>query len=118
MAYAQPLAQQAALGIGQSGIVDSRGNPMQTAQAETEQQRKTRKRIMEAAYKAYAGQMDEPLKVKPGDLNDNAIIGLMRPIVETGVSFLFGKAVTFEVETLNSSDKPAPMVMPGRRPAK
>lgn len=108
MAYAQPLAS--------SGLIDLRGNPLAAAASatETEQQTKSRKLAMQNAYKAYNGQMDEPLKVKPGDLNDNAVVGLMRPIIETGVSFLFGKAVSFEVATADEDgdgdEMPTPVV--------
>jgi len=46
----------------------------------------------------YNGKHKKPLKVKPGEADDNVIVNLSKLIVDKGVSFLFGKDVQFELE--------------------
>lgn len=50
------------------------------------------------AWKAYYGDLPKPLKVKPGNLDDNIRLNFARLVVDKGVSFLFGKEVNFELE--------------------
>ena len=50
-----------------------------------------------AAWKAYYGDLPKPLKVRPGNVDDNIRLNFVRLIVDKGVSFLFGKNLTFEL---------------------
>lgn len=59
---------------------------------------------IQRATDAYNGQFKEPLKVRPGQLNDNVIIGMIRPTVEAAVAFLFGKEVRFGVDIDQEED--------------
>jgi hypothetical protein len=50
-----------------------------------------------AAWEAYYGNLPKPLKVKPGNVDDNIRLNFIKLIVNKGVSFLFGKEVGFEL---------------------
>jgi len=50
------------------------------------------------ARKAYAGEFNPPLKVRPGAPNDNVIINLCSGVVDKSVAYLFGKSVTFNMD--------------------
>lgn len=50
------------------------------------------------AWQYYMGEHPRPLKVKPGQTDDNVILNLSRIIVDKGVAFLFGKEVEFQIE--------------------
>lgn len=50
------------------------------------------------AWDAYNGTLPKPLKVKPGATDDNIRLNFAGVIVDTGVSFLFGDDLTFEVD--------------------
>lgn len=65
------------------------------ARAADELERQVR---MRAAWKAYLGQDDKPLRVEPGRPDDNAQANYARVIVDKGVAFLFGQDVTFELD--------------------
>ena len=56
------------------------------------------------AWTAYNGDQQKPLKVRPGDQDDNVIVNYAKLIVNTGVSFLFGKDVDFELDELKDTD--------------
>ena len=56
-----------------------------------------RQQRMREAWKAYHGDMDKPLKVAPGQPNDNVIVAKARTIVDASVAMLFGSGVTFNV---------------------
>jgi hypothetical protein len=48
-------------------------------------------------WEYYFGKHPRPLRVRPGQPDDNVIVNLCRAIVDKGVSFLFGKDVDFEL---------------------
>ncbi|NLD44164.1 MAG: phage portal protein, partial [Chloroflexi bacterium] len=50
------------------------------------------------AWEAYHGTFPEPLKVRPGQPNDNVIANYARVVVDKGVSFLFGEELRFELD--------------------
>lgn len=61
------------------------------AQAPVPQADLERKRQMETAWKAYRGEFKPPLKVREGQPDDNVLDNRCAPIVNKGVSFLFGQ---------------------------
>jgi len=67
------------------------------AQAPAPQVDLDRKREMHEAWKAYRGQFQKPLKVKKDQPDDNILSNRCAPIVDKGVSFLFGQIVKIEV---------------------
>src|SRR5574343_425236 len=56
-----------------------------------------RQQRMREAWKAYHGDMDKPLKVQPGQPDDNVIVAKARTVVDTAVAMLFGSGITFNV---------------------
>jgi hypothetical protein len=66
---------------------------------------KARLTRFERAWKAYRGQFPKPLKVKPGRPDDNVVLSKARVIVDTGVAFLFGKPVAFELERGETTER-------------
>ncbi|MBI4496775.1 MAG: phage portal protein, partial [Chloroflexi bacterium] len=62
--------------------------------------REERERLLrfQNAWNAYYGQHPKPLRVKPGQPDDNVIANYARVIVDTGVSFLFGQELRFELD--------------------
>ncbi len=72
-------------------------NIMQTlAQAPIPQADQDRKREMRDAWKSYRGELPDPLTVKPNQPNDNVKTNRCAPIVNKGVSFLFGPVLKME----------------------
>lgn len=59
------------------------------------------------AWQAYFGQIEKPLRVKPGQPDDNVRINLARMTVDTGVMFLFGDDVTFDLDAQSDTRTPA-----------
>lgn len=55
------------------------------------------------AWKAYFGQYRRPLKVRPGQSDDNVIINYCRMLVDKGVSFLFGEEPQFEIDEVSET---------------
>lgn len=53
---------------------------------------------MHRAWEAYRGNFPPPLKVKPGDPDDNVIANKAATIADKHVAFLFGQEVTFQVD--------------------
>lgn len=53
---------------------------------------------MTRAWQAYHGDQPKPLRVRQGQPDDNIIANFARVIVDKGISFLFGRPVTFAVE--------------------
>jgi len=49
-------------------------------------------------WKAYHGEHERQLKVRPGQTDDNVIVNYCRVIVDKGVSFLFGQEPRFELD--------------------
>lgn len=68
------------------------------AQAPIPQADAERKRQMEEAWKAYRGDLPKPLKVEKDQPDDNVLSNRCGPIVDKGVSFLFGQNVPIECD--------------------
>lgn len=72
--------------------------PQSLAQAPMPQADVERKRMMRDAWIAYKGELPKPLKVDKGEPDDNVLANRCSPIVDKGVSFLFGQEVRIEAE--------------------
>ncbi len=70
--------------------------PLSLAQAPMPQVDADRKQQMAAAWKAYRGDLQDPLKVSANQPNDNVKTNRCAPIVDKGVSFLFGQTLKIE----------------------
>jgi len=66
------------------------------AQADVPHEDQVRKRQMERAWKIYEDEFDKPLKVEKGEIDHNVISNRCAPIVDKGVSFLFGETIKIE----------------------
>ena len=89
-------------------------NSSTLAQAPVPHEDQERKRRMTEAWKAYRGEFQRPLKVKANQTDDNVISNRCAPIVDKGVSFLFGQVLKIEAtnEATNgdkSASKPTPI---------
>lgn len=62
--------------------------------AYAEEQRRLRR--IAQAWEAYYGKFKKPLKVKPGEPDDNIVLPFARLIVDAGVAFLFGDELAFD----------------------
>lgn len=62
-----------------------------------------RLRIMQA-WRAYEGDLPKPLKVEPGEVDDNIRLPLGQVVVNKGVSFLFPEGISFEVDGAAASE--------------
>jgi len=67
--------------------------PLSLAQAPAPQADLDRKRLQKAAWKAYRGEFQPQLKVVSGQPDDNVLANFCGPIVDKGVSWLFGQEV-------------------------
>lgn len=68
------------------------------AQAPIPQADQERKRQMDEAWKAYRGDLPKPLKVEKDQPDDNVLSNRCGPIVDKGVSFLFGQNMPIECD--------------------
>lgn len=66
------------------------------ATGEISQADRDRKQAMCDAWKAYRGDLQDPLKVSANQPNDNVKTNRCAPIVDKGVSFLFGPTLKIE----------------------
>src|SRR6266699_5621631 len=66
------------------------------AQAPVPQDDLERKRQMQDAWKAYRGEFAPPLKVEPNQPDLNVITNRCGPVVDKGVSFLFGQVLKLQ----------------------
>ena len=66
------------------------------AQAPAPQADLERQRKMREAWKAYHGEFQRPLKIRENQPDDNVISNRCEPIVNKGVSFLFGQVLKIE----------------------
>lgn len=66
------------------------------AQGNISQEDQQRKQQMSHAWRSYKGELQDPLKVAPNQPNDNVKSNRCEPIVNKGVSFLFGNVVKIE----------------------
>lgn len=62
-----------------------------------------RKERMREAWRAYRGELQDPLKIEANQPNDNVRVNRCEPIVNKGVSFLFGQILSIE-DTVESHD--------------
>jgi len=56
-----------------------------------------RRERMARAWRAYCGEMPRPLRVRPGDPDDNILLNFPRLVVDKGASALFGAEPGFRV---------------------
>lgn len=63
------------------------------------QAQKDRQALFAAFWAYYRGHHRKPLKVRPGQVDDNVTLNLSKRVVNKGVQFLFGKSVDFEIDT-------------------
>src|SRR5579863_2239191 len=80
------------------------------AQQPTPQEDVQRRHRIHAAWKAYRGELPKPLKVKDNQPDDNILSNRCAPIVDKGVSFLFGKVVKIEASDEATQDAPVAAV--------
>lgn len=78
--------------------------PQSLAQAPCPYTDAERKRTMREAWKAFRGEFQPPLKVSADQPDDNVISNRCAPIVNKGVSFLFGQ--TLKIECVDESSEP------------
>lgn len=88
----------------------SQPTALSLAQAPMPQADADRKRLMKDAWKSYRGEFAPPLKLTPGQPDDTVISNRCAPIVDKGVSFLFGQVLKIECgdagEQPNAPDAP------------
>ena len=63
------------------------------------QQPDARRAQIDYSWDAYNGVLTPPLKKRPGQPDDNVMVNTSRVIVDKGVSFLFGKGVTWNLDS-------------------
>src|SRR5258706_3089416 len=68
------------------------------AQAPIPQADVERKEQMGKAWEAYEGKFADPLETKKGEINKNVKPNKIAPIVDKGVSFLFGQDLKIEIQ--------------------
>jgi hypothetical protein len=56
-----------------------------------------RRKQIDAAWAYYEGNQKRPLKVRPGQPDDNVILNVCRKTIEQAVALLFGEPPTFEI---------------------
>lgn len=69
-----------------------------------EAEQSERQARIKRAWDYYEGRHAAPLAVKPGQVDDTVLINLARPIVDKGVSFLFGKPVAWQADETAAAD--------------
>lgn len=84
------------------GLVEYPEDPGKLDQLAADEVQERRKQI-DAAWRYYEGNHKRPLKVKPGQPDDNVILNVCRKAIEQAVALLFGEPPGFEVgnETLD-----------------
>jgi len=60
-----------------------------------------------SAWDRYEGRYPQPLLVQPGDPDDNTVVNLAQPIIDKGISFLFGKELTWQADETAARDSGA-----------
>lgn len=58
-------------------------------------------------WRAYHGQHPKPLRVRPGQPDDNVLVNYARVVVDKGVSFLFGSDIRFELDEVADTEAEA-----------
>ncbi len=74
------------------------------AEAPPTQSDNKRRQAMQEAWKAYRGELQDPLKVDKNQPNDNVKINRCSPIADKGVSFLFGQVLKIECDDQDELD--------------
>jgi len=74
------------------------------AEAPATQADTKRRQCMQQAWKAYRGELQDPLKVAKDQPNDNVKSNRCAPIVDKGVSFLFGQTLKIECDDQEDLD--------------
>lgn len=74
------------------------------AQAPISQAEQDRKRQQDEAWKSYQGEFQKPLKVAANQPDDNVLSNRCAPIVDKGVSFLFGQVLKVECDEQDFMD--------------
>ncbi len=66
-----------------------------------------RQQAIAMAWDYYEGRHPKPLVVKNGQVDDNVIVNLARPVVDKGIALLFGKEVTWQIDEDATADNGA-----------
>ncbi len=66
-------------------------------------EQRRRKQTMQEAWDAYRGVWQPPLKPEPNEPDDSVLVNRCAPIVDKGVSFLFGKIVAIDAANEDGS---------------
>ncbi len=66
-------------------------------------EQRRRQQAMQDAWAAYRGEFQPPLKPEPNQPDDNVLVNRCAPIVDKGVSFLFGKSLKIELQNADGS---------------
>src|SRR5216684_1152006 len=75
------------------------------AQAPVPQADVERKEQMSKAWDAYEGKFADPLKTEKNEINKNVKPNKIAPIVDKGVSFLFGQDLKIETQEQDFTDE-------------
>ncbi len=94
--YAAPVMSESNGVSGASPFGTEQGS-LSLAQVPLTHEEQKRKQRMREAWDAYNGELPKPLKVRSGDPDDNVLTNRCAPVVDKGVSFLFGKVLKIEV---------------------
>ncbi len=65
---------------------------------------RARVKAIDAAWKAYHGQLERPLKPMPGEADDNVMVNPCVAIVKAGRRFLFGKELEIKIGETDPQD--------------
>jgi hypothetical protein len=63
-----------------------------------------RREAIELAWRYYRREHRKPLKVRPGQIDDNVLVNMCREVVDQSVSMLFGTAPTIELSLAETTD--------------
>lgn len=63
-----------------------------------------RREAIELAWRYYRREHHKPLKVRPGQIDDNVLVNMCREVVDQSVSMLFGTAPTIELSLAETTD--------------
>ena len=75
-------------------------------QARQDDERQAKLERIKTAWQYYNGEHPKPLSVRPNAPDDNVIVNLARPVVDKGISLLFGQEVTWQVDETASTTTP------------
>jgi hypothetical protein len=78
--------------------VQAQINLPQQPQYEITEEDKKRVKKINMAWRAYNGDLDEPLQKMPGAPNDNVMTNRLQAVVDRGIDFLFGKELEISID--------------------